>query len=192
MADQADAVSWPPMIRRTNSVARSWQARRRHHNSGSNDMAEQGFTLTSPAFTSDGSMPAELTCDGANRPPVLKWIHPPRESRSFALIADDPDAPGGTFTHWIVFNIPGDVDRLPGESGNVGVLGRNDFQYDGYGGPCPPPNHGEHRYYFTLYALDVDSLNLRPGALREELEKAMQGHILAHAATMGRYRRRAG
>lgn len=109
-------------------------------------MAEQGFTLTSPAFRTDEPMPPSLTCDGANKSPELDWMHPPQGTRSYALIVDDPDAPNGTFTHWVLFNIPADVQKIPADADNVGVSGRNDFQQDGYGGPCPPPNHGEHRY----------------------------------------------
>ncbi len=112
--------------------------------------------------------------------------------RSFALIVDDPDAPSGVFIHWILFNIPGETNRLPPKVTDVGDNGRNDFQYDGYGGPCPPPNHGQHRYYFRLFALDVGKLQLQAGATRAELENSMHGHILGETEVMARYERTTG
>ena len=154
-------------------------------------MAEQGFTLTSPDFGTDEPIPRKLTCDGANHSPKLDWIHAPEGTRSFALIVDDPDAPKGTFTHWVLFDIPADINHIPaGES--IGISGRNDFQHEGYGGPCPPPNHGEHRYFFKLFALDVESLDLKLGARRSEVEQAMEGHILGQTQLMGRYERTTG
>lgn len=155
-------------------------------------MSEQGFTLTSTAFTADGAIPATVTCDGDNTSPELKWMHPPDGTRSFALIVDDPDAPSGTFTHWVLFDIPADVRTLPANASDIGVGGRNDFQQDGYGGPCPPPNHGQHRYFFKLYALDVESLNSEAGAPRDAVEKAMEGHVLDETHLMGRYERTTG
>lgn len=155
-------------------------------------MAEQGFTLTSPAFIPDGAIPTALSCDGQNRSPELNWMHPPDGTRSFVLIADDPDAPSGTFTHWVLFDIPGNAQQLPSDASGVGVSGRNDFQEVGYGGPCPPPNHGEHRYYFRLYAVDVESMDLPEGATRDEVEKKMQGHVLDQAELMGRFERTTG
>jgi Raf kinase inhibitor-like YbhB/YbcL family protein len=155
-------------------------------------MAEQGFTLTSPTFPNGGHIPASQTCDGDDLSPELNWMHPPDGTRSFVLIVDDPDAPQGTFTHWIQFDIPASMRALPGRQPAAGLSGKNDFQHDGYKGPCPPPNHGVHRYYFTLYAVDLDSLGLKGGARREEVEHAMQGHVLGHAELMGLYERKAG
>jgi Raf kinase inhibitor-like YbhB/YbcL family protein len=152
-------------------------------------MAEQGFTLTSPAFVSDGLIPAIFTCDGENKSPELHWIHPPDGTKSFVLIVDDPDAPNGTFTHWVLFDIPATMDHLPTVASDVGVSGRNDFQQDGYGGPCPPPNHGQHRYFFKLFALKADSLNLQQGASRAEVEQAVKEHLLEKTELMGRYER---
>lgn len=152
-------------------------------------MAEQGFTLTSSSVPTDGVIPAVFTCDGDNVSPDLTWMHPPEQTRSFALIVDDPDAPNGTFTHWVLFDIPAETKELPLGVTGVGVDGRNDFQQDRYGGPCPPPNHGKHRYYFRLYALDAETLKLQPGAPRAEVEAAMQDHILDQAELMGRYER---
>lgn len=155
-------------------------------------MAEQGFTISSPAFTEGGIIPLKHTCDGEDISPELSWMHPPEAARSFGLIVDDPDAPRGIFTHWVLFDIPADVEQLPAKASGIGKGGRNDFHHEKYGGPCPPPNHGEHRYFFKLFALDVPSLDLQVGAAREDVEQAMQGHILDQAELMGRYERTAG
>lgn len=150
-------------------------------------MAEQGFTLSSPDFEHEGAIPEKFSCDGSNSPPRLNWMHAPSGTQSFALIMEDPDAPNGTFTHWVYFNLPPNIDQLP--AGGVGTEGKNDFQQDGYGGPCPPHNHGEHRYYFRLYALDVESLDVEQGSKREAVEAAMAGHALGQTELMGRYAR---
>jgi Raf kinase inhibitor-like YbhB/YbcL family protein len=155
-------------------------------------MAEQGFTLTSPAFAPDGNIPAECTCDGDNESPELKWIHPPEETRSFALFVEDLDAPRGTLTHWVLYDVPSDAESIPRAKPHRGIDGRNDFGHVGYGGPCPPPNHGKHRYYFKLFALDVDSLNLEEGASRAAVEAAMEGHTLGKTELMGRFERTTG
>jgi Raf kinase inhibitor-like YbhB/YbcL family protein len=152
-------------------------------------MAEQGFTLTSPDFANGEMIPRQFTGDGEDKSPELKWIHAPEGTRSFALIVDDPDAPNGTFTHWVLFDIPAEAQFLPQGVPKMGVGGRNDFQHDRYGGPMPPPHHGVHRYYFKLYALDIESLNLPQGAKREEVENAMEGHILDQVELMGRFER---
>lgn len=148
------------------------------------------FQFASPAFSHGGSIPPAYTCDGSNRAPALQWTGAPTGTRSFVLIMVDPDAPGGTFTHWVLFNIPGSRDRLPGDvqPPQVGISGRNDFGRLGYGGPCPP--RGVHRYIFTLYALDTPSLPLGEGALRHQVEQAMRGHVLGQAQLMGRYGRK--
>lgn len=153
-------------------------------------MSEQGFTLSSPDFSNGAPIPSRCTCDGRDDVPRLQWIHPPAGTQSFAMIVEDPDAPSGTFTHWVKFNIPGDVQELAGD--DTGVNGKNDFQADGYGGPCPPPNHGRHRYTFRLYALDVPLLDVPSGAKREALEGAMQGHVLGQTELMGTYERVTG
>jgi Raf kinase inhibitor-like YbhB/YbcL family protein len=146
------------------------------------------LTLTSPSFTPGGLISAAHTCDGLNISPEIRWTAVPEEAKSFALIVDDPDAPGGKFTHWVLFDIPGSARELP-EGAAVGVPGRNDFQQIGYGGPCPPPKHGEHRYFFKLYALKTASLGLSEGVSRKDLEAAMEPHVLEHAELMGRYGR---
>ena len=153
-------------------------------------MAEQGFTLSSPDFEHEGQIPEKFTGEGSDVPPRLKWMHAPSGTQSYALIMEDPDAPGGTFTHWVCYNLPPNIDELP--SGGVGAEAKNDFQKDGYGGPYPPPNHGEHRYFFRLYALDVDHLDVELGSKREAVEAAMAGHALGQAELMGRYERTSG
>lgn len=150
------------------------------------------FSLASSAFDDGSGIPTRYTCEGEDISPELRWQDAPANTRSFALIMDDPDAPGGTFTHWALFDIPADRTSLPeGVSPvDVGTAGRNSFGKAGYGGPCPPPGHGPHRYFFTLYALDTDSLNLSGGASRSQVEQALQGHIIGQAQLMGRYERK--
>jgi Raf kinase inhibitor-like YbhB/YbcL family protein len=134
--------------------------------------------------------PPQFTCEGDNISPALTWTDVPKETRSFALLVEDPDAPKGTYTHWVAYNIPPDKTGLPPGAGNKpdGHLnGRNDFGNADYGGPCPPPG-SDHRYFFHLFALDT-MLNIPPGAIKTEVEKAMKNHILDHAQIMGRYGR---
>lgn len=151
------------------------------------------FALTAAAFANGGEIPKKHTCDGADVSPALSWNDAPAGTQSFALIADDPDAPVGTWTHWIIWNIPANTKALPeslpkaGESGDGARQGRNDFKRIGYGGPCPPPGK-PHRYFFKLYALDA-KLGVKPGASRSELERAMQGHVLSQTELMGTYGR---
>jgi Raf kinase inhibitor-like YbhB/YbcL family protein len=135
--------------------------------------------LTSPAFEASGAIPQRHTCNGADVSPTLRWTDPPTGTRSYVLIVDDPDAPRGTFTHWLLANIPQSVSALAEafRPGSVGTSGRNDFGTTGYGGPCPPS--GRHTYSFRLSALDVPSLPLEPGASKDDIERAMQGHVLA-------------
>jgi Raf kinase inhibitor-like YbhB/YbcL family protein len=148
------------------------------------------FILTIAAFADSGLIPAKFTCEGANVSPELRWNDAPANTRSYALIVDDPDAPVGTFTHWILFDIPAERSNLAEGASAIGVAGKNDFGRAGYGGPCPPRGHGPHRYYFTLYALDITSLKLKAGAGRREMETALRGHILAQAIYLGRYERK--
>jgi len=146
------------------------------------------FTLTSPEFADGQPIPRQFTCDGADGPPALLVGDPPAGTRSFAVIMDDPGAPRGTFTHWLAYDIPADTPELKATAGKTLA---NDFGRNGYGGPCPPPGRGEHRYYFTVYALDVPTLEL-PGRTRGDLEAAIAGHTLGKARLMGRYQRGAG
>ena len=149
--------------------------------------------LTSAAFEQGAGIPARYTCDGENLSPPLAWAGVPPGTKTLALIADDPDAPMGTWVHWVVYNLPTSTAGLPEgyaadpQRSDGTCQGVTDFHRTGYGGPCPPS--GTHRYFFTLYALDT-ACSLAPGATAKELEAAMRGHILAQAQLMGTYRRR--
>ena len=143
--------------------------------------------LASSAFKHNWDMPSEYTCDGDDTSPPLAISDIPKNAKSLALIVDDPDAPVGTWDHWVVFNIPPNTKEIPEGTEPEGVGGKNSWGRTGYGGPCPPS--GTHRYFFKLYALDAE-LGLKEGSAKKELEKAMQGHILAEAQLMGAYKRR--
>ncbi|HYV73694.1 MAG TPA: YbhB/YbcL family Raf kinase inhibitor-like protein [Candidatus Binatia bacterium] len=151
------------------------------------------FTLTSSAFASGAAIPDAYTCTGGDVSPALAWSGAPTPIVSFALIADDPDAPAGTWVHWLIWNIPPTMQALPKDMPKSGRLdsgalqGRNDFRKTGYNGPCPPPGK-THRYFFRMYALDA-KLTLEPGATRQQLDAAMKGHIVGEAEYMGTYRR---
>jgi len=150
------------------------------------------FRLITSAFEEGGSIPKLYTCEGADVSPSLEWSDEPRDTKSYALIADDPDAPAGAWNHWLLWDIPASVHALAQgfKPGKLAVSGANDFGKPGYGGPCPPRGHGPHRYFFKIYALDVESLNLRGGARRADLDRALRGHILAQSQYMGRYERK--
>ena len=154
---------------------------------------EMGLSMSSPVFQEGQRVPAKYTCQGQDISPPLAWSEPPTETRSFALIMDDPDAPGGVFTHWVLFNIPPDSHGLPeavpvqARLSSGALQGNNDFGKIGYGGPCPPPGH-PHRYQFTLYASD-QTLDLKAGASKKQVLNAIQGHILAQAQLTGTYQR---
>lgn len=145
------------------------------------------FTLTSSAFREGEAIPRQFTCDGEGDTPPLAWSDAPDGTRGFALIVDDPDAPHGTFTHWLLYDIPATTTELRDQS--VGKALRNDFGRSGYGGPCPPVGGGPHRYFFTLHAVDVPALTPK-GGTRKALERTLQAHTLATARLMGRYERR--
>ena len=142
--------------------------------------------LTSPAFQNNGMMPSEFTCDGSDLSPQLIISEIPPNAKSLVLIMDDPDAPVGTWDHWVVFNIPTSTKEISKGTEPKGTAGRNSWGRTGYGGPCPPS--GTHRYFFKLYALDTE-LNLPEGTTKKDLERAMQGRILAQAQLMGTYKR---
>jgi len=156
---------------------------------GGLDMA---ITMTSSAFTEGALIPKKHTCDAEDISPDLKWSGVPREAKSLALICDDPDAPVGTWVHWVLFNIPAEAGALAAGIPPEAVLdsgarqGKNDFRKLGYGGPCPPG--GTHRYFFKLYALDT-VLSLESGSTKARLVAAMKGHILAEGQLMGKYKR---
>lgn len=149
------------------------------------------LAIKSTAFSAGNPIPKNHTCDGADVSPALMWTGAPAGTQSFALIVDDPDAPVGTWTHWIIWNIRPEASELPegmpqNESLTDGTRqGKNDFKRIGYGGPCPPSGK-THRYFFKLYALRT-KLDVQAGATRKELERAMQGQVLAQAEVMGKY-----
>jgi Raf kinase inhibitor-like YbhB/YbcL family protein len=143
--------------------------------------------LTSAAFRHGEPIPRRHTCEGEDVSPALAWSGIPPEARSLAVIVDDPDAPGGTFTHWLAWRIDPTAGELA-EGQAAPVEGGNDFGSTGYRGPCPPPGHGPHRYFFRLYALDSE-LELAAGAGKDEIEGALEDHVLASAELVGTYER---
>ena len=151
------------------------------------------LTVQSADFANGAEIPKQFTCSGEDRSPALEWKDAPAATKTFALIVDDPDAPVGTWVHWVVFNIPSSAHGLAGGFEKKEQLadgtrqGQNDFKKIGYNGPCPPPGKA-HRYFFKLYALSAE-LSLRAGATKRDLERAMEGHILGQAEWMGRYQR---
>ena len=149
--------------------------------------------LKSTAFKDGERIPVKYTCEGQNISPSLTWSDVPEDTRSFALMADDPDAPAGIFTHWVIFNIPLNSRELPEavptkpQLAGDALQGRSDFGSIGYGGPCPPPGK-PHRYFFKIYALDT-LLDLTAGSSRKQLDEVMKDHILTEGYLMGRYKR---
>jgi Raf kinase inhibitor-like YbhB/YbcL family protein len=147
--------------------------------------AASSISITSSSFQAGGDIPAKFTCDGTNVSPALQIGGVPNEAKSLVLLVDDPDAPRGLFTHWIIWNIDPKTTRVAENSAPAaGVQGTNDFGKRNYGGPCPPS--GTHRYFFKIFALDT-KLELKPNARRAELDAAMRGHVLAQGELMGRY-----
>lgn len=151
------------------------------------------FELTSSAFKANDVIPEKYTCDADDLSPPLRWTDPPQGTKSFALISDDPDAPVGTWVHWVLYDLPAEARELPEGMppdetlGSGAKQGLTDFRRVGYGGPCPPPG-SYHRYYFKLYALDA-KLNLPPRATKAQLLEAMKGHMLVETQLIGRYKR---
>lgn len=151
------------------------------------------LSLRSPIFQDGQKIPVKYTCDGQDMSPPLTWSEPPTGVQTFALIMDDPDAPGRVFTHWVIFNLPADTRELPEALPTAGQLpsgalqGKNDFGKIGYGGPCPPSGPA-HRYRFSLYALD-QALDLPVSVSKGQVLKAMEGHILAQGLLTGVYQR---
>ncbi len=148
--------------------------------------------ITSTAFAEGGMIPKRYTCDAEDVSPDLAWTGVPEGTKSLSLICDDPDAPMGTWVHWVLFNLPPDINELHAEIPHEKTLkngarhGKNDFRKFGYGGPCPPG--GTHRYFFKLYALDT-VINLESGITKAQLLEAMEGHILDEGQLMGKYKR---
>ena len=148
---------------------------------------EAKMKITSSAFQEGGNIPSKFTCDGGDSSPPLQIAEIPSGAKSLALVVDDPDAPSGLFTHWIVWNISPQTNVIAEGSAPKGVQGTSDFGKSGYGGPCPPS--GTHRYYFKIFALDRE-LDLSSGAKRSHLDAAMKGHVVAQGELMGRYSKR--
>ena len=163
---------------------------------GSKEGAAMAMTLSSPAFAAGTAIPARHTCDAEDLSPELRFTDPPANTKSLALIVDDPDAPVGNWVHWVLYDLPASHRSLPEGVPPDGTLkspagarqGRNDFGKLGWGGPCPPPGK-PHRYFFRLYALDVP-LGLEPGAKKADVERAMKGHVLGQAEIFGTYARK--
>jgi Raf kinase inhibitor-like YbhB/YbcL family protein len=147
--------------------------------------------LTTTAFPASGTIPKKFTCDGPDVSPALSWTDAPTGTKTFALIVDDPDAPAGTWVHWVLYNLPAGTHKLPEGVGKDSELpdgsrqGRNDFGKIGYNGPCPPRG-SVHRYFFKLYALD-SKLELKAGSTKADLERTMQNHVLAHSELIGKF-----
>lgn len=160
---------------------------------GNAQPSEKAIKISSSAFKQGEAIPAKYTCDGENVSPPLSWTWYPKRTQSFAIIADDPDAPMGTWVHWVIYNIPASVNDLDENLAKTDTLqngimqGITDFRRPGYGGPCPPG--GTHRYFFKIYALDI-MLKAKPGLSKAELLKAMKGHIIAEGQLMGKYKRK--
>jgi Raf kinase inhibitor-like YbhB/YbcL family protein len=150
-------------------------------------LGEAKMKITSSAFQEGGNIPSKFTCDGSDISPPLQIAEVPSGTKSLALVVDDPDAPSGLFTHWMVWNISPQTNTIEEGSTPKGVDGTNDFGKSGYGGPCPPS--GTHRYYFKIFALDRE-LDLPPGTKRSQLDAAMKGHVVEQGELMGRYSRK--
>lgn len=167
--------------------------------SGEEGEKMEKFSISSTAFSEGDIIPTQYTCEGRDISPNFKWENIPDGTKSFALTCLDPDAPPGTWVHWVLYDLPGDnmelqeniikTDSLENGAKQGLCWGVSSFNRVGYYGPCPPPGHGYHQYYFTLYALDVESVGLSSRATQKELEAAMDGHILGTASVMGRYKR---
>jgi Raf kinase inhibitor-like YbhB/YbcL family protein len=146
----------------------------------------QTIDLTSPAFEHNGPIPAKYTCDGQDISPPLSIGGVPHGTKSLTLIVEDPDAPVGTWDHWIIFNMPPDTSQIVEGDDPPGFSGSNSWQTVGWGGPCPPD--GQHRYIFKLYALDIE-LTVPEGAIKRDIQLAVQGHVLGMGELIGLYKR---
>jgi Raf kinase inhibitor-like YbhB/YbcL family protein len=149
--------------------------------------AAQPIAISSPAFNDGGDIPLKFTCDGSDTSPALKIANIPATAKSLVLIMEDPDAPGGLFTHWLVWNVDPKTSSVAENASGGGTIGRNDFGKSGYGGPCPPS--GSHRYVFRVFALDRQ-LGLAGGATRKQIDQAIKGHVVGEGELTGRYGRK--
>jgi len=149
------------------------------------------FKAWSTAFDDGGLIPLRHSKEGENLAPAIEWAEPPSGTRSYVLLCEDPDAPSGAFTHWMIWDIPADVTSIAEgfKPGSIGVSGTNDFGEEGYGGPLPPAGHGPHRYIFKVCALDMKRIPLPHGAHRNEFERALWGHVIEETSVMGKYER---
>lgn len=153
------------------------------------------FSIKSVDFKDGEPIPKKFSCDAENLSPGLSWTQAPAGAKSFAMLVEDPDAPGGTFIHWIIYDIPADWKGLKkGMTSNDGAelgvkQGKTDFGNSSWGGPCPPKGHGRHRYIFTLKALDISTLGLSNGAKKLNFDKALKGHVLGETKITGVYER---
>jgi Raf kinase inhibitor-like YbhB/YbcL family protein len=147
------------------------------------------LSLTSTAFQDGQPIPVQFTCDGADQSPLLAWDEPPTGTKGFALIVDDPDAPGGLFRHWGAYDIP-PATRALAAGQSIGKQAINDFGKPGYGGPCPPKGHGSHHYHFKLYALDVDVPGVPANSKIEDVEREAQRHAIGRGELIGTYERK--
>ena len=145
--------------------------------------------VTSPAFADGQTIPQKYSCDGEDVSPPLEWQGTPVTTKSMALICDDPDAPSGTFTHWVLYDIPPGTTTVSEGAVDAGKAGLNGFGKIGYGGPCPPHKDAAHRYVFRVYALDIDSAG-RPGLSKSDLVAAMKAHVIAEGELIGKYERK--
>jgi Raf kinase inhibitor-like YbhB/YbcL family protein len=186
-------ANWPSPVANGASLPMGWLA----PVGSSTDSADQGsslsgFSIRAEAFNPGADIPRKFSCQGSDASPALVWSDPPAGTQSLVLIVDDPDAPAGTWVHWVLYDLPPSVRRLAEalptttEVAGGGRQGANDFGKTGYGGPCPPPGKA-HRYFFKLYALDT-RLKLKAGVTKPDVEQAMRGHVLAKAEMIGRYR----
>jgi Raf kinase inhibitor-like YbhB/YbcL family protein len=163
-------------------------------NASANGGDAMSFIIKSSDFGDGEPIAKTFSCDGDDLSPGLEWRGAPTGTRGYALIVEDPDAPGGVFVHWVAYDLPLTMTGLERGAGNprgkaAFKQGLNDFGKTGYGGPCPPKGHGRHRYHFVLRALDVESLGLASGASRAEAETAMKGRVLGETRTTGVYQR---
>jgi len=185
---------WPSLVVGCTSLPTGWpEPDDSATESEDHGSSPDAFSIRAEAFNPGGDIPRKFSCQGSDTSPALVWTDPPAGTQSIVLIVDDPDAPAGTWVHWVLYDLPPSARRLrealppTAEVAGGGRQGANDFGKTGYGGPCPPPGK-PHRYFFKLYALD-STLNLKAGATKADVEQAMKGHVLAKTEVMGRYAR---